>query len=516
VNDKNKLSIQFAERNATVSEAKGFSVEQNGASVKVSLKGYATEEECAAHPIVLSGSTSDGELDLVTDGMVCIQLNGVTLSNPGDPVIDIKANGKSVFISTLAGTTNKLTSGTNGGSDGNNVIESDGNIVLDGEGTLDLVSYAKHGVSSDLDVVVKGGTITSTVSAKGKSNFKVDGSFSMSGGSLDLTNKASVLYEPNAEGGPDTTSGAGIKVDGDVSLTGGTIKIAASGTGGKGINTNGKITFGGTDVTISTTGEGEHDSHAKGVKAEGDIVFEDGNITVSTTGQPIENQTQSGGPEGIESKKKITINGGNIAVSSTDDAINAKENITINGGQVFAIASANDAIDSNGDVIINDGLVLAYGNDPMGVEQGMDADIGYEVKIKGGTVISMGGTEGFGGGANPTYDIPSITVEPSSYDVIKIADASGRTVAVFEIPSDAYTTSTSNTGNNGGWGGGGWNMRFNAVKLLFASESLNKGTSYTVSTYAAGTASGSKWQGWYGANGTVSGNASSTTNATAQ
>jgi hypothetical protein len=209
----------------------------------------------------------------------------------------------------------------------------------------------------------------------------------------------------------------------------------------------------------------------------------------------------------------MTFIGGNIAVSSSDDAINAKDNITINGGQVFAIASENDAIDRNGDITIHGGLVLAYGNDPMGVEQGMDADIGFDVYIKGGTVISMGGTEGFswgGSGNATTYDIPSFTVEPSSFDVIQIADAGGRTVAVFEVPSGIYNTSS---GNTGGWGGG---MRFNAVKLLFASESLNKGASYTVSTYAAGTASGSKWQGWYGASGTVSGNATSTTNATAQ
>jgi hypothetical protein len=510
VKDKDKLSITFAERGATISGGSGATIEQKGASVSVALKGYATEAECAAHPIVLSGTTSDGELDLITDGMVCIQLDGLTLSNPSDPVIDIQANGAKVFIDVLAGTTNKLTSGTSGGTDGNNVIESDGSLVFDGSGSLDLVSYAKHGVSTNEDVVIKGGAIASTVSAKGRSNFKVDGSFSMSGGTLDLTNNASVLYEPSGVNGPDTTSGAGIKVDGDVSLTGGSIKIVATGTGGKGISADGAVTFDGTDVTIHTSGEAEYDSHAKGVKAEGNVEIYKGDITVTTTGKP----TQDGGPEGSESKMDMTIHGGNIVLNTTDDALNAKTSLTINGGQIFAAASENDAIDSNGDLTINGGLLLAYG--ATGAETGIDAAEGYTVYIKGGTVVSMGGNQGGGGGgfggrpgqttSGNTYDIPSFSLTPSSFGVVKVSDASGKTVALFEIPSGKYG-STSGTGRPGGMGG-------SSASLLFASDSMAAGA-YTVEYYASGAASGTEWEGWY-TDGSVSGTASATASATAK
>lgn len=98
--------------------------------------------------------------------------------------------------------------------------------------------------------------------------------------------------------------------------------------------------------------------------------------------------------EGIETKNDITINSGNLIITSLDDAINAcadgESIITINGGFVVANISLDaeegDGIDSNGNFYIKGGTVYAFAY--PGADNGLDADKGVE--ISGGTVFSIG------------------------------------------------------------------------------------------------------------------------------
>ena len=100
-----------------------------------------------------------------------------------------------------------------------------------------------------------------------------------------------------------------------------------------------------------------------------------------------------GGNEGLCSEMHLTINGGDISISSGNDGINTNADgvsvTTINDGRLWIAAGGEegDGIDSNGSVIINGGHIEAYAcADSM--DSGIDADLGIE--INGGTVIATG------------------------------------------------------------------------------------------------------------------------------
>ena len=100
-----------------------------------------------------------------------------------------------------------------------------------------------------------------------------------------------------------------------------------------------------------------------------------------------------GGNEGLCSELHLTINGGDISISSGNDGINTNADgvsvTTINDGRLWIAAGGDegDGIDSNGSVVINGGYIEAYAcADSM--DSGIDADLG--IQINGGTVIATG------------------------------------------------------------------------------------------------------------------------------
>ena len=99
--------------------------------------------------------------------------------------------------------------------------------------------------------------------------------------------------------------------------------------------------------------------------------------------------------EGLDTELHLTINGGDIAISSDNDGINTNEDgvsvTTINGGSLHikaGLGQEGDGIDSNGYLVINGGTVVASAN--PAADAGLDSDLGSYVN--GGTVIALGST----------------------------------------------------------------------------------------------------------------------------
>ena len=99
--------------------------------------------------------------------------------------------------------------------------------------------------------------------------------------------------------------------------------------------------------------------------------------------------------EGLDSELHLTINGGNIKITSGNDGINTNEDgvsvTTINGGSLAITVDGStgegDGIDSNGWLVINGGNVTAYACSFSG-DAGIDSDMG--IHINGGTVVATG------------------------------------------------------------------------------------------------------------------------------
>jgi hypothetical protein len=127
----------------------------------------------------------------------------------------------------------------------------------------------------------------------------------------------------------------------EVTVNGGELWLKSTGSVGKGINVDMEANFNGGSVYVVTTG-GQYKSNndtssPKGIKADGNITISGGRIWVRTSGT---------NGEGIETKKELSIKGGEVASYAYDDAINSKSNMTISGGYVFAQGQHNDGLEN--------------------------------------------------------------------------------------------------------------------------------------------------------------------------
>ena len=251
-----------------------------------------------------------------------------------------------------------------------------------------------------------------------------------------------------------------IKCDGEISITGGTLTLNATGTKGTcGIKTDGNLTIGnagttGPTMNIKTTGtyvsqtssgmESAYSGDPKGIKAEGDILMYAGEVYVSTTGTA---------GEGVESKSYIEIAGGKLySISQDEDAINCSGIIKVSGGWVYAVSNGNDAIDSNygrsGAFTITDGVVVALSSKGS-PEEGLDCDNNSYLTIQGGYVFTGGAAQGGGSGTSSSVGsasqgycfTSSYAITSGNYYTVK--NASG--TVLFSIKALTSVSSNNNS-----------------------------------------------------------------------
>lgn len=339
-------------------------------------------------------------------------------------------------------------------------VRSEGTALISG-GTLTLNTY-DHGIKTDGDMEITGGTINFTITGAASKAIKPIGNLHITGGTITGTvSGGGETYQSDSS----TSACAGIKCDGNVVIDGGTLNLTATGAGGKGMNIDGTLTINDGNITVKTTGskygtsssgggggwpgggwgpgsgdEGSDTSSSpKGIRAEGELTINGGTITVNATGGE--------GAEGIESKSVMRIQGGYIEITSYDDAINAASHLYFTGGYTYAVATGNDAIDSNGNMYLSGGYVFCCGS-----EEGLDANSegGYKVYIQSGAnLMAIGGNMGaIESGASLSQTCYQCTASANTWYGLY----SGGTAVMA-----AYTPTFSNQGGGGpggGWGGG--------------------------------------------------------------
>ena len=328
-------------------------------------------------------------------------------------------------------------------------VHSEGTVLVS-DGTLTLNTY-DHGIKSDYDMEITGGTITYNINGPASKALKSEGNMHISGGNISGT----VSGGGETASDQTTSASAGIKCDYNVTIDGGTFDLKATGNGDKGMSIDGELIINDGNIKVSTTGtrygqstsggwpggggssNSDRRSSPKGIKVDGNITINGGIITVSATGGE--------GSEGIESKNIMTINDGYVEVTSYDDALNSASHMYLKGGYVYAVATGNDAIDSNGNMYLSGGHVFCYGS-----EEGLDANSegGYKVYIQNGTnLMAIGGSMG----AIEKNASISQTCYQGSVSANKwIALYSGSNVSFA-----AYTPTFSSQGGPGGPGGPG-------------------------------------------------------------
>ena len=374
----------------------------------------------------VKGTCSNGSLKIYSEKKFRLLFNGVTLTNPTGPAINIQS-GKTVYVSIVNGTTNTLCDGatysapvvgSNGeAEDQKGTLFSEGQLIIDGytngTGKLNVTSYGGHAICSDDYIKVRGGNINILSAAKDgfrtKEKFFIgrtadyapnitinatsngiectEGTLTIEAGKLDITaggEAIKVEYEesdptitPDAyiEGGyiKLTTTGeksSAIQTTRNFTQSGGIIEATVNGNGSKIINCDGTATFSGGKLTGFVNGTVTNDeTSAGGIKSAGNIEISNCVIAIDCKGK---------GAKGINCDKDITVNSGNVTLLATAEDYTAisddkksraitTNSITVNGGTVVAKAYDN-ALSSNVAININGGVVNAYSTNSIALE----------------------------------------------------------------------------------------------------------------------------------------------------
>ena len=360
------VSIKFDGDKVSCGKAKGVGISADKGHVTVT----STAEDVR---FVLSGKSDAGSLSLESSHRCMIQLDGVELSSPGGPAMEITSK-KRTFIQASKASVLTSDSAT---------VRSHGELTFTG-GTFTLKSSDSHTVACSQHIAVLDGTFNLEAAGDG---FHAKKMFMMNDGTVNATagsngvevTKGSIRIDGGtvnvkSSGNCISASYEGTSADmrAAVIVNGGTIALETDGEKGKGIKAWNYFRMNGGSLDITTRGRG------KGIRAEGSIYCTGGRLFVDCYGN-----------EGIEAKRDIFITGGDIVVFSTDDAINSGRKLVIDDGTVYASASGNDGLDSNGSIEINGGVVVGLA---CGVpEEGIDCDFGT-IAFNGGIILGMGGT----------------------------------------------------------------------------------------------------------------------------
>lgn len=535
----NTVLVDYANTGATVYIAGNLSHYVSATVTEGHVSLIQSEEvdasTCGEVTYVLQGESEMGSFTLTGGYKATIELRGLTLTNPEGAAIDIQ-NGKRISFSVKNNTVNTLIDGTSGSQKA--ALYCKGHLELKGKGVLNVTGNTAHAISAKEYIEIKNCTINILSSVKDGINcnqyfamesgevnitnpgddgiqvsFKDDtdreaedtGSFSMIGGAINISDikarsakaikcdgdfaisEGSITATSSASGEWDsakakTKASACIGADGNVIISGGALMLTATGPGGKGVSCDGNLDIDGGDIKINTSGnmlvyygnklyegnytgntdriESDAKSSPKGIKCDGEVTINGGDIFVTTTGT---------GAEGIESKSTLTINDGMIRVRAYDDGINSASHMYINGGTIDVISSKNDGLDSNGSIYISGGLVMAFGG--ASPECGLDAndEEGYTIYLTGGRILAAGGSNSYPRNSASTQPYVTVSTTLSASGSVSIGTAS-ETFYTFTIPAD-YSTPSGGSGRPGGSSGS---------TVMISVPELTSGNSYTV------------------------------------
>jgi hypothetical protein len=242
-----------------------------------------------------------------------------------------------------------------------------------------------------------------------------------------------------------------------------------------------EATFNGGSVYIVTTG-GQYKSNndtssPKGVKVDGNITISGGRIWVRTSGT---------NGEGIETKKELSITGGEVASYAYDDAINSKSNMTISGGYVYAQGQNNDGLDANGNCYIKGGTVYAICSGSPEVAIDANTEGGYKLYLTGGTIVAVGGLESGSSLTQSCYQASSwssntwyaMTIDGSTFS-FKTPSSGGSGLVVSGASQPTLLSGVSVSSGTSYFGG-----------LAITGGTVSGGTSVSLSSYSGGNGMG--------------------------
>lgn len=479
------VKVQFSDSEVSVEIpgelASKVLTEIDGTNVKITAESELT--------ITVGGSCRQGQFALKTSEPALVIIRDLSLSNSEDAAISLTGSGK---VNLEIEGENTLSSGAD--SDKPTLrLKTPAEILGDGQLTVSASTAGEKAIKSNDQLTISGARIIASVSG----NAVYDATAKKVKSSACIASDVNLLISGGTISATATGSGGkGISTDGSLTITGGDIDTTTSG---------GMAVYSGSTLNHNYTGNTDRinsdlKSSPKGMKVDGEVIISGGNIKVKTSGN---------GGEGIESKTTLTISGGDVFVQAYDDAINSSSHMYISGGTVTTIAQSNDGLDSNGNMYISGGTVRAFGSRSPECGLDANEEEGYSVVFTGGVILGVGGRNSVPSTSASTqpYLGSSISVSAGQTLTVKNGDEVLATfeIPVEYNPSSSSWRPAPPPGGMppmgpppgglppimgpGGWGGGPGGMGGSPV--IISLPELVKSKSYTISngtTSASATA----------------------------
>ena len=350
----------------------------------------------------IAGTLDDGALivESAENAKITLVLGGVSIKNTTGAAIQI-ATADDVTIELAEGTTNVLQSGekvdiataTESEEASGGALQSKVDLKIKGKGSLTVLGYLNNGIHCTKDLKIKDGNISVTALGHG---IKGKNSVTVSGGTVTVTSGKDGITSDETENEEKgfvtiedgeiiiTSAGDGVSAETTLTVTGGVISIIS---GGGSANAQQKTDNMRGWWDFDNSASDDNSASCKGLKAGKALVISGGSITIDAQ------------DDALHTDGDMTISGGECILSTGDDGAHAALSLTVLDGKITVLTSY-EGLEANQITLAGGELDITATDDGINANGGSD---GFSGGFGGGFGGGRGGMGGsFGGRRNDT------------------------------------------------------------------------------------------------------------------
>lgn len=350
----------------------------------------------------IAGTLDDGALivESAENAKITLVLGGVSIKNSTGAAIQI-ATADDVTIELAEGTTNVLQSGekvdiataTESEEASGGALQSKADLKIKGKGSLTVLGYLNNGIHCTKDLKIKNGNISVTALGHG---IKGKNSVTVSGGTVTVTSGKDGITSDETENEEKgfvtiedgeiiiTSAGDGVSAETTLTVTGGVISIIS---GGGSANAQQKTDNMRDWWDFDNSASDDNSASCKGLKAGKAMMISGGSITIDAQ------------DDALHTDGDMTISGGECILSTGDDGAHAELSLTVLDGKITVLTSY-EGLEANQITLAGGDLDITATDDGINANGGSD---GFSGGFGGGFGGGRGGMGGsFGGRRNDT------------------------------------------------------------------------------------------------------------------
>lgn len=381
----------------------------------------------------IAGTLDDGALivESAENAKITLVLGGVSIKNTTGAAIQI-ATADDVTIELAEGTTNVLQSGeevdiataTEDEEASGGTLQSKVDLKIKGKGSLTVLGYLNNGIHCTKDLKIKNGNISVTALGHG---IKGKNSVTVSGGTVTVTSGKDGITSDETENEEKgfvtiedgeiiiTSAGDGVSAETTLTVTGGVISIIS---GGGSANAQQKTDNMRGWWNFDNSASDDNSASCKGLKAGKALVISGGSITIDAQ------------DDALHTDGDMTISGGECILSTGDDGAHAALSLTVLDGKITVLTSY-EGLEANQITLAGGDLDITATDDGINANGGSN---GFSGGFGGGFGGGRGGMGGsFGGRRNDTNN-QSGDMTPPDNNNMTLPDNSN-----MQTPSDDTT-----------------------------------------------------------------------------